>query len=130
VVPASLAPAAETLKSPKVSLRVAFTDGSRAHASHARGGAGVAGIPLGSLAACLTDREENELKLEVLSVLSGRAECSSSAGRYRFVETRNLAAFLMWIERDPSRAQADRCVELTLALECLGSADQVGAINR
>jgi len=130
VVPASLAPAAETLRSPKTSQRVAFTEGARTRETRARAGAGVAGIPLGSLAACLTDRQENELKLEVLSVLAGRRECSSHAGRYRFVETRNLAAFLMWIERTPSRAQADRCVELRLALECLGSAGQVGAIEQ
>jgi hypothetical protein len=35
------------------------------------------------------------------------------------VETKNLNAFLMWIERNPSRRAADRCVELRLALECL-----------
>jgi hypothetical protein len=80
----------------------------------------LAAVPLGSLAACATDREEDERKMALLSVLSGRTECSSAAGRYRFVETKNLNAFLMWIERAPGRPAVDRCVELRLALECLG----------
>lgn len=129
VVPASLAPAAQVLASPKTSLRVGLAAAPSTHEPRLRPGAGVAGVPLGSLAACLTDREENDLKLAVLSVVSGRGECTSSTGRYRFVETRNLAAFLMWIERPPSRAPADRCGELRLALECLGGGVQVGAIG-
>ena len=40
-------------------------------------------------------------------------------GSYRFVETKNLNAFLMWVERSAGRAQADRCQELAFALECL-----------
>jgi hypothetical protein len=80
----------------------------------------LAAIPLGSLSACASDREEDERKMAVLAALRGRAECTSSAGRYRFVETRNLNAFLMWIERAPNRPAVDRCVELRLALECLG----------
>jgi hypothetical protein len=77
------------------------------------------GVPLGSLAACVSDREEDALKLEVMASAGPRRECASRAGRYRFVETKNLNAFLMWIERNPSRRAADRCVELKLALECL-----------
>jgi hypothetical protein len=34
------------------------------------------------------------------------------------VETKNLNAFLMTIERAPDRPVADRCAELTHALEC------------
>jgi len=77
------------------------------------------GVPLGSLAACVSDREEDSLKLEVMAAAGTRASCSSRAGNYRFVETKNLNAFLMWIERNPSRKAADRCIELRLALECL-----------
>jgi hypothetical protein len=77
------------------------------------------GVPLGSLAACVSDREEDSLKLEVMAAAGLRRECESRAGRYRFVETKNLNAFLMWIERNPSRRASDRCVELRLALECL-----------
>jgi hypothetical protein len=80
----------------------------------------LAAVPLGSLAACATDREEDERKMALLRVVRGRTECSSAAGRYRFVETKNLNAFLMWIERAPGRPAVDRCVELRLALECLG----------
>jgi hypothetical protein len=80
----------------------------------------LAAVPLGSLAACATDREEDTRKMAVLTAVRGRTECSSAAGRYRFVETKNLNAFLMWIERAPGRAAVDRCVELRLALECLG----------
>jgi hypothetical protein len=77
------------------------------------------GVPLGSLAACVSDREEDSLKLEVMAAAGHRTSCSSRAGNYRFVETKNLNAFLMWIERAPSRKAADRCIELKLALECL-----------
>jgi hypothetical protein len=28
-------------------------------------------------------------------------------------------AFLLWVERSPSRRAGDRCEELTLALDCL-----------
>ncbi|MFI5321326.1 MAG: hypothetical protein ACHQ6V_17260, partial [Myxococcota bacterium] len=83
-------------------------------------GDNLAAVPLGSLAACATDREEDERKMALLSAVRGRAECSSANGRYRFVETKNLNAFLMWIERAPGRRAVDRCVELRLALACLG----------
>jgi hypothetical protein len=79
------------------------------------------GVPLGSLAACVSDREEDGLKLQVMKAAGNRTSCSSRAGNYRFVETKNLNAFLMWIERNPSRRAADRCIELKLALECLAA---------
>lgn len=79
----------------------------------------LAAIPLSSLDACVTDREEDKLKMAVVSAAGGRSACTSAAGRYRFVETKNLAAFLMFIERVPSRKHADRCGELRLALACL-----------
>jgi hypothetical protein len=77
------------------------------------------GVPLGSLAACRTDRLEDDLKQKVLAAVRNRGECLSAAGRYSFVETKNLNAFLMWIERAPGRAQGDRCAELSYALSCL-----------
>ncbi|MED5261098.1 MAG: hypothetical protein VX574_01685 [Myxococcota bacterium] len=85
----------------------------------------LAGVPLSALAACVSDREEDRLKLEILASVSHRTMCSSGAGRYRFVETKNLNAFLMWIERASHRAQSDRCVELRHALDCL-QADKRG----
>ena len=85
----------------------------------------LAGVPLSALAACVSDREEDRLKLEVLASVSQRTMCSSDMGRYRFVETKNLNAFLMWIERTSHRARSDRCVELRHALDCL-QADKRG----
>ena len=79
----------------------------------------VAGVPLGELAACLSDREEDRLKQAVLAAVTTQSECVSSTGTYRFVETKNLNAFLMWIDRAPARPLSDRCVELGYALECL-----------
>ncbi len=77
------------------------------------------GVSLGSLASCVSDRDEDALKLQIVALVGEPAECVSTAGRYRFVETRNLNAFLLWVERAPARPAADRCVELTHALECV-----------
>ena len=87
----------------------------------------LAGVPLGDLAACLTDREEDRLKQAVVAAVTTQEECVSSKGTYRFIETKNLNAFLMWIDRASTRAVSDRCVELGYALECLGSASQRAA---
>ena len=84
------------------------------------------GVPLSSLAACMSDREEDALKLDVLEAISRPAECVSPAGRYRFVETKNLNAFLMWIERSPQREKVDRCAELRHALDCLHNVGRHG----
>jgi hypothetical protein len=77
------------------------------------------GVPLGSLASCRSDREEDLLKQRVLAAVRNREACTSSAGTYRFVETKNLNAFSMFIDRSASRGASDRCVELTNALACL-----------
>jgi hypothetical protein len=45
--------------------------------------------------------------------------CASRAGRWRFLQTRNLNSFLVWVERAPERAAADRCAELSHAIACL-----------
>jgi hypothetical protein len=88
---------------------------------------GVAGVPLGDLAACLSDREEDRLKQAVVAAVTTQEECISSKGTYRFIETKNLNAFLMWIDRAPARPISDRCVELGYALECLQSAGRRAA---
>ena len=88
---------------------------------------GVAGVPLGDLAACLSDREEDRLKQAVVAAVTTQDECISSKGTYRFIETKNLNAFLMWIDRAPARPISDRCVELGYALECLQSAGRRAA---
>ncbi len=80
---------------------------------------GLSGVPLGELQACVTDREEDRLKGAVVAAAKTQGECVSSKGTYRFVETKNVNAFLMWIDRAPSRRVEDRCAELRYALECL-----------
>ncbi len=77
------------------------------------------GVPLGSLAACTSDRLEETLKQKVIAAVTTQKECVSDAGTYRFVETRNLNAFLMTVERAGSRTAGDRCTELRHAVECL-----------
>ena len=79
----------------------------------------LAGVALASLAACVSDREEESLKRRVLAAVTAQRECVSAAGAYRFVEMKNLNAFLMRIERAPGRQEVDRCAELTNALACL-----------
>jgi hypothetical protein len=79
----------------------------------------LAGVALASLAACVSDRNEEALKRRIVAAVTTQRECKSPAGTYRFVETKNLNAFLMMIERAPNRPVADRCAELTNALACL-----------
>jgi hypothetical protein len=79
------------------------------------------GVPLGALPACRTDKLEDDLKQKVIAAVRSPRECTSSAGRYSFVETKNLNAFLMMVERSANRAEVDRCAELAYALSCLKS---------
>lgn len=77
------------------------------------------GVPLGSLASCVSRDREETLKREVIARVQDPTRCESSNGVYRFVETKNLNAFLMWIERAGDQKAGDRCTELSRALECL-----------
>jgi hypothetical protein len=86
----------------------------------------IRGVPLDSLEACVSDADEERWKRRVLAAVGARESCSSAAGRYRFVETKNLNAFLMWIERAGDRPAGDRCDELGLALACLTAGDGSG----
>ena len=83
---------------------------------------GLRGVPLASLAACRSDRQEDALKQRVVAAAEDRGRCENSAGRFHFVETKNVNAFLMWIERAPGRQLGDRCSELLHALDCLSKA--------
>jgi hypothetical protein len=76
-------------------------------------------VPLGSLSACVSDAQELALKQRLLSAVGARHECSSRAGRWRFLQTRNLNSFLVWVERAPQRAAGDRCSELSHAIACV-----------
>jgi hypothetical protein len=88
---------------------------------------GVAGVPLADLAVCMSDRDEDRLKQAVVAAVTTQKECVSRAGTYRFVETKNLNSFLMWIDRAASRSVGDRCDELRHALECLQGTSQRAA---
>jgi hypothetical protein len=84
-----------------------------------RGLTGVEAVPLSSLPSCFSDAEEESLKQKVLATVEVQVECNSQAGIWRFLQTRNLNAFLINVKRDPGRPQGNRCDELRLALECL-----------
>jgi len=71
------------------------------------------------LAACRSDSEEDALKQRVIAAVTTQEECVSRAGRYRFIQTKNLNSFLMWVDRASARGEADRCGELRYALDCL-----------
>jgi hypothetical protein len=114
----------EVAEPPRTAARVAFAAPATQASSRPAPAQTLDGVPLSSLAACLSDAEEDALKLDVMAARGERRECASAAGRYRFVETKNLNAFLLWVERAPSRREADRCVELRLALECLRAGRQ------
>ncbi|MFO0691384.1 MAG: hypothetical protein U0900_21985 [Myxococcota bacterium] len=123
------APAAASASEGAAPQVVARAERAARPAASAGGGAGSArpglsGVPLGELSACVTDREEDRLKQAVVAAVKTQSECVSSKGTYRFVETKNLNAFLMWIDRAPSRRVEDRCAELRYALECLQGANR------
>jgi hypothetical protein len=85
------------------------------------------GVPLGNLSACVSDREEDRLKQAVVAAVTTQKGCTSRAGTYRFVETKNLNSFLMWIDQPAGRVVGDRCAELRYALECLQGAGRHAA---
>ena len=93
-------------------------------ARQAEPGAEIPGISLGSLAPCVTDAREHALKQEVVAHVGNRPLCESPAGRFHFIETKNVNAFLMGIEVAPGRATTDRCGELAFALDCLDAASR------
>jgi len=80
---------------------------------------GLRGVALASLSACVSDRQEDALKQRVIAAAEDRKACESTAGRFQFVETKNVNAFLMRIEHAPGRQLGDRCAELMHALDCL-----------
>lgn len=117
-----MAAAPRALEVPQVlarAERAAPPPGSSAASASAR--PGLSGVPLAELQACVTDREEDRLKGAVVAAAKTQGECVSRKGTYRFVETKNVNAFLMWIDRAPARRVEDRCAELRYALECLQS---------
>ena len=120
VPPSPTAPALPSSPDPAVpQLPGRATGGASARKRRSGRVSRLRGVPLGSLAACDSDRREDSLKQKVIAAVTTQEECVSEAGIYRFLETRNLNAFLLYVERAESRSAGDRCTELSLALECL-----------
>lgn len=85
-------------------------------------------VPLDDLPDCTPSGRQDALKQQILRIVpSFNGACSHPEGRYRFVQTRNLNAFLMWSRPNPdapARLKRDRdaCDVLERALRCLGDA--------
>jgi hypothetical protein len=82
-------------------------------------------VPLDELPDCDPPGRQDLLKKRILLAAAVQRECSHPSGSYRFVETRNLGAFLMWSRPNPSRTAGqardrDACDVLERALACLG----------
>lgn len=81
-------------------------------------------VPLDDLPDCTPSGRQDALKQQILRAVPFHRECSHPEGRYRFVQTRNLNAFLMWSHPNPdapARRDGDRdaCDVLEGALRCL-----------
>ena len=79
------------------------------------------GVALSELLPCVSDARELALKQRTVAAAQNRSLCESPAGRFHFVETKNVNAFLMRIEQAAGRQSGDRCSELQLALDCIAS---------
>jgi hypothetical protein len=81
-------------------------------------------IPLDALPDCSPPGRQDQLKRQILEFAPSGASCTHADGSYRFLETRNLNAFLMWSRTNPddftaSAAIGDVCDVLMRALRCL-----------
>lgn len=82
-------------------------------------GWGIEGVPLESLPTCRSRQQEDLLKLRLLSRAGTRKSCIDESGTYRFLETKNLNAFLMRVQPGAMRELGNRCDELAQAQACL-----------
>jgi hypothetical protein len=81
-------------------------------------------VPLDELPDCRPPGRQDLLKKRILLAAPFKQECSHQDGSYRFLETRNLGAFLMWSRPIPDRPDGQRqvrdvCDVLEQALRCL-----------
>lgn len=81
-------------------------------------------VPLDELPNCSPPGRQDLLKKRILLAAPFERECSHQDGSYRFVETRNLGAFLMWSRPNPDRPAGQPramnvCDVLEHALRCL-----------
>lgn len=82
-------------------------------------------VPLEDLPDCTPSGRQDALKQRILRSVPLHRECSHAEGRYRFVQMRNLNAFLMWSRPNPDApahldVDRDACDVLERALRCLG----------
>ncbi|GEM_PF-2805178 len=81
-------------------------------------------VPLDDLPDCQPAGRQDALKRRILRAAAERPTCHHAEGAYRFLETRNLNAFLMWSRSQPASSLAasgprDACAVLERALRCL-----------
>jgi len=81
-------------------------------------------VPLDALPDCSPPGRQDALKRRILVAAEAKPTCQNTAGSYRFLETRNLNAFLMWSRTNPDGQQTagsprDVCDVLSRALDCL-----------
>ncbi|MEM9176334.1 MAG: hypothetical protein AAGC67_13990 [Myxococcota bacterium] len=81
-------------------------------------------VPLEDLPDCQPAGRQDQLKRRILRVAAGRPTCRHAEGVYRFLETRNLNAFLMGARHPDAtsgalRGPRDACEVLERALRCL-----------
>ena len=81
-------------------------------------------VPLDELPDCTPPGRQDLLKKRILLAAPSERACSNRDGSYRFLETRNLGAFLMWSRANPDRPAnrktiRDACDVLEQALRCL-----------
>ncbi len=81
-------------------------------------------VPLEDLPDCQPAGRQDALKRRILLAAAGRPTCTHAEGAYRFLETRNLNAFLMGARTHdtPTRTTSgprDACEVLERALRCL-----------
>ena len=90
-------------------------------------------VPLDALPDCSPPGRQDALKRRILVAAESTPTCQNTAGSYRFLETRNLNAFLMWSRTNPDGQQTagsprDVCEVLSRALDCLthSSMEEIG----
>ena len=96
----------------------------RENLKHSAYGAGWQEVPLEELPDCSPAGRQDLFKKRILLAAPFERECSHQDGSYRFVETRNLGAFLMWSRTNPDRPAGQPrarnvCDVLERALRCL-----------
>ena len=119
-----IAPAARNEVPPAVAARSAASRAIENTLTSQFEGAGWASVPLDELPDCSPPGRQDALKRAVLRAAHGRQACARDDAEFRFLQTRNLNAFLMWSRPETdalrrSNPKADACDVLERALWCL-----------